>query len=202
MFYSNPFELNPDEVNLVYKTNEIILDTNWCQEGCMQEKGQKAERLILGLLSLCDNLEILKSNKSSVLDEVLKVDIVCRNKNELDDVFAFQIKSSVFGVQEHHSKYGDEIRYENYYFRTPWCLVVDGSLSNSELFDLMLEELCLDFRLNLGQVDKIALQVFASNSKRIRKDFLGFNLSNKEEKALLYIYDIGKNKETYFLRSV
>lgn len=200
MFYSSPFELNDYEVELVYKTNEIILDTNWCQEGYMQEKGNNAERLVLGLLSLCNNLEVLRSKKSSVLDEVLKVDIVCRNRNEIDDVFAFQVKSSIVGAQEHHSKYGDEIRYENYYFRTPWCLVIDGSLSNSELFDLMLEELCLDFCLNLERVDKIALQVLSSNSKRIRKDFLGFKLNNQEEKALLYIYNIGKNKETYFLR--
>ena len=166
----------------------------------MQKKGKDAEELVYGLLSLC-NVEVLRNRKSSVLDEVLKVDIVCRNLNEIGDVFAFQIKCSKYGAEQHYSKYGDEIKYESYYFRTPWCLVIDGSLSNSELFDLMIEELCLDFDLDMTSIDRAALQVLSSNSKRIRKDSLGFKLSNKEDKALFYIYNIGKNKDTYFLRN-
>lgn len=200
MFSKPPFELNDNEIELVYRCNEILLNTNWCQEGCMQEKGKDAEELVYGLLSLC-NVEVLRSRKSSVLDEVLKVDIVCRNLNEIGDVFAFQIKCSKYGAEQHYSKYGDEIKYESYYFRTPWCLIIDGSLSNSELFDLMIEELCLDFDLDMTAIDRAALQVLSSNSKRIRKDSLGFKLSNKEDKALFYVYNIGKNKDTYFLRN-
>ena len=200
MFFKRPFELNQNEVDLVYKCNEIILETNWCQEGYMQEKGKEAEQLIYGLLSLC-NVEVLRSKKSSVLDEVLKVDIVCRNLDDVKDVFAFQIKCSKYGAEQHYSKYGDEIEYENFYFRTPWCLIIDGSLSNSELFDLMIEELCLDFDLDMTAIDRAALRILSSNSKRIRKDSLGFKLSNKEDKALFYIYNIGKNKNTYFLRN-
>lgn len=199
-FSRDPFELNADEVKLVYKANKDILDITRCQDGYMQDKGRAAEELVLGLLSLC-NVETFISKRYSTLDELLKVDIVCKNLDEVGDVFAFQVKCSKTGAEQHHSKYGDEIEYESYYFRNPWCLIVDGSLSNADLLDLMIEELCLDFQMDLTRVDQMALKVYASNSKRIPKDYLGFRLSNKEEKALLYIYDIGMNKETYFLRS-
>jgi hypothetical protein len=201
MIYPYSFEVDPNHVELVYKSNEIILDTNWCQDGKMQEKGIAAEELVFGLLSLC-NVEVIRSKKSSVLDEILKVDIVCRNKSECNDVFAFQVKSSMTGAIQHHSKYGTEIKYENYYFKTPWCLIIDGSLSNSEVFDLLIEELLLDIDpyLNLSNIKDVALEVLSSNSKRINicKTWV---LTKQEQKALRLIYNIGKNKATYFLKS-
>jgi len=201
MIYPSLFKVNPNHVKLMYESNEIILGTNWCQEGKMQEKGIAAEELVFGLLSLC-NVEVIRSKKSSVLDEILKVDIVCRSKSECNDVFAFQVKSSMTGALQHHSKYGTEIKYENYYFKTPWCLIINGSLSNSEVFDLLIEELLLDLDpdLNLSNIKDVALDVLSSNSRRINI-CKTWALSKKEQKALRLIYNIGKNKATYFFKS-
>lgn len=190
------FELNQIEKGLVFKSNNINVGTNWCQEGKMQEKGKAAEELVTSLLSLCDNVKVIAAKRGSALDEVLKVDVIL----ETDiDTFAFQIKCSEYGRKQHISKYGEYIEYEGVAFRTPWCLVVDGSKSNNELLDLLIDELCLEFNLDLDIVEDIALQVASSNSKRLpKKNFK--KLSSKERKALRLLHNIGTNAKTYFVK--
>lgn len=103
------------------------LSTNWCKEGKVQEKGSNNENLVCSLLKLFDDIEVLQSNRSSVLDEVLKVDILLKNKDEIGDVFAFQVKCSETGASKHHDGYKEGFNYEGYYFRTPWCLIINDT---------------------------------------------------------------------------
>jgi len=155
MFYPSCFNLNKDEIMLIDKVKNIMLTTNWCMDGAAQEKGLRAERLVLELLSLCNNVEVIATQKSSVLDEVLKVDIILKIKDSFQDVYAFQVKSSMTGAQQHYSKYAPFIKYKNYYFRAPWCLIIDGSLSNWELFELIIEELLLETSLDFDKLSFI-----------------------------------------------
>ena len=119
MIIVNVFELNNQEIELVKMASDDILNTNWCQEGKVQEKGQRVEKLVYDLLSLCEGVEIIRSKRSSALDEILKVDIVAKSGNEFNDVFAFQVKCSKAGAEQHFSKYGDYIEYKEHAFRTP-----------------------------------------------------------------------------------
>lgn len=197
IFSEPPFNLNKGEVKLAYKANNIMLSTNWCKDGKMQEKGERAEQLVLQLLSLCE-VEVLQSNRSSVLDEVLKVDILLKNKDEIGDVFAFQVKCSETGASKHHDGYKEGFNYEGYYFRTPWCLIVNDTRNSSELFNELIEELCLTCLLDFPKIELIASKVIFSAAKRINKD--NFDLTKKELTALRLLHNIGSNKKTLFLK--
>ena len=202
MIIVNAFELTQEEIKLMNIAKNDMLKTNWTEEGKMQEKGAKAEQLVLDLLSLCDDVEVIRSKRSSALDEVLKVDIVARNGSEFNDVFAFQVKCSEYGAKEHFNKYGDEIVYKDHSFRTPWCLVVKDCYSPMDLLNLLIEELYLNFSLDLDKLEHISLKVKSSNGCRLPISYFDKwgKLSKKETKALRLIYNIGKNAKTYFVR--
>lgn len=196
MLYKKVFTLNKMESSLVKTANKDILDTNWCQQGLVQEKGEEAEQLVIDLLSLCE-VEVLRSEKSSALDEILKVDIVLRNQDEFKDIFAFQIKSSLTGAFIHYQKYGSPIKYKNKYFRTPWCLIIDGSQSNEQILDELINELCLNTAVDFDKIDSIAKTILQSNGKRL--SIVKFpKLNSKEIRALRLLHNISKNNKTFF----
>ena len=200
MIIVNVFELNNKEIELVKIANKDMLDTNWTEQGKVQEKGAKAEQLVLDLLSLCDNVEVIRSDRSSALDEILKVDIVAKNGNEFNDVFAFQVKCSEYGAEQHFSKYGDHIKYGEHYFRTPWCLVVKDIYTPINILDMLVEELCLEFSLDLEKLEHISLKVKVANGERLlisNFDKWG-GINKKELKALKVLYNIGKYKKTLY----
>lgn len=196
MLYKNVFTLNKMESSLVKIANKDILDTNWGQQGLVQEKGDKAEQLVIDLLSLCE-VEVLRSEKSSALDEILKVAIVLKNQDEFKDIFAFQIKSSLNGAFIHYEKYGSPIKYKNKYFRTPWCLIIDGSQSNEQILDELINELCLNSAVDFDKVDSIAKTILQSNGKRLSLTKFP-KLNSKEIRALRLLHNISKNNKTFF----
>lgn len=196
MLYKQVFTLNKMESNLIVLSNKDILQTEYCKEGFIQEKGEQVEQLVLDLLSLCD-VEVLRSEKSSALDEILKVDIVVKNNDEFKDIFAFQVKSSLTGAKVHYEKYGSPIKYKNKYFRTPWCLIVDGSQSNEQILDELINELCLNSAVDFEKVDSIAKTILQSNGKRLSITEFP-KLNSKEIRALRLLHDISKNNKTFF----
>lgn len=199
MIYKEVFNLNEMESRLIRIGNEDILDTNWCQQGYIQEKGEIVEKLVMDLLSLCE-VNVLRSQRSSALDEVLKIDVVVENKDQFKDVFAFQVKSSLTGALIHYEKNGSDITYKNQYFRTPWCLIVDGSQTNEELLNELIGELCLNCYVDFEKIDEIAKQIISSNGERLSiKTFL--KLNSKEIRALRLIHNIRKDNKTFFLNT-
>ena len=202
MIYKNIFQLNAEEIKMIDVAKNRSLSTKWCRSGKIQEKGAEAEQTIAGLLTLCEDITVAKSNFSSELDEILKVDMVVAKLTEPKDVFAFQIKSSLTGAKLHYEKY-PEIFYEGKRFRTPWCFIIDASSSNIELLDLLIDELLLDFDLDMELLEEIVKDIFNSNSKSLSKKAI-FNkfrkLTNKEQKALRLLFNIGRNSHTFFIR--
>lgn len=198
MIYKEVFSLNEMESRLITIGNEDILGTNWCQQGYMQEKGEAIEKLVMDLLSLCE-VNILRSQRSSALDEVLKIDVVVENKDQFKDVFAFQVKASLTGALIHYEKNVD-ITYKDQYFRTPWCLIVDGSQTNEQLLNELIGELCLNCYVDFEKIDDIAKQIISSNGERLSiKTFL--KLNSKEIRALRLIHNIRKDNKTFFLNT-
>jgi len=201
LFNPLPFKLKLEEIILINKMKNKIVHTNWCQDGRVQEKGQQTEQLVKDLLSLFDDIKIRRSEKSSVLDEVFKIDFVIESISDPLDVFAFQVKSSVTGAIEHHLKYGEQIVWEESCIRTPWVLIVDGSLSNFDMFDMLTEQLDLDNSLDFDKLEKIRDKVNLDNNKlrslKKIKECFG-PISKKEDRALRLFYNIGKKGKVYY----
>lgn len=201
LFNPLPFELELREIIIIKKMKNKIINTNWCQDGKMQEKGQQTEQLVKDLLFLFDDIKIRRSEKNSVLDEVFKIDFVIESISDPLDVFAFQVKSSVKGAMEHHLKYGEQIVWEESCIRTPWCLIIDGSLSNYEMFNMLAEQLELDNSLDFDKLEKIRDKVNLDNNKlrslKEIKECFG-PISKKEDKALRLFYNIGKKGKVYY----
>lgn len=203
MIYKEVFELNEVEIKMIEIAKDRMLGTNWCVKGKAQEKGARAEELICSLLKLCEDIKIMAVRRSSELDEILKVDIVAYDLTEQNDVFAFQIKSSLTGAKMHYEKYGEEIQYQDYYFRNPWCLIVDNSLTNLELLNLLIDELCLSFNIDIEMLKNIRADLAVSLSRRINKKVIFSNykvLSKKEIKALKLLFNVSMNSETFYLQ--
>ena len=203
MIYKQVFELNEVEIKMIEIAKDRMLDTNWCVKGKAQEKGAQAEELICSLLKLCDDVKIMAVRRSSELDEILKVDIVAYDLTEPKDVFAFQIKSSLTGAKIHYQKYGEQIEYQDHYFRNPWCLVVDNSLTNLELLDLLIGELYLNFSIDLEMLENIRADLATTLSRRISKEVVFSNyvtLSKKEIKALRLLFNVYMNSKTFYLK--
>jgi hypothetical protein len=203
MIYKEVFELTDKETKIMEIAKDKILNTNWCLKGKTQEKGLRAEELICSLLKLCDNVKIMAVKRSSELDEILKVDIVAYDLSDTKDVFAFQIKSSLTGAKLHYEQYGEEIEYQDYYFRNPWCLIVDNSLTNLELLNLLIDELCLSFNIDINMLQNIRLDLATSLSRRIKKEVIFSNyktLNKKEIKALKLLFNVSMNSQTFYLK--
>ena len=71
-----------------------------------------------------------------------------------------------------------------------------------DLLNLLIEELYLNFSLDLDKLEHISLKVKSSNGCRLPISYFDKwgKLSKKETKALRLIYNIGKNAKTYFVR--
>ena len=198
MILGNIFELNLEEQEMIEIAKEDKTNSNYCLKGKNQEKGIVTEQLAVDLLKLFDNVEVLSSERGTALDERLKVDIVLRCKDDPYDVFAFQVKSSELGAKEHFNKYGESIVYKGHYFRTPWCLIIDGKSSNETLFSLLAEELCLACTLDFKKLDKIKSDINNSVNKRVTSK--PYSLNKKHIKALRLLYNINSNGKTFFIK--
>lgn len=200
MIYKQIFELNKTEIKMIEIAKDKTLSTNWCKEGKVQEKGGNNENLVCSLLKLFDDIEVLQSSSSTELDEVLKVDVVIRLTGEFEDVFAFQIKSSLIGAEMHYEKYYPFISYEGKQFRTPWCLIVKGFLTNKQLFHFLEDELCLTYSIDFEFLDSIHSYVIKDNNKMSPiKNFR--KLTRKELVCLRLFYNIGKKEYVYYLKT-
>lgn len=199
LFSPLPFELKSEEIIVVNKMEDKVVYSNWTDNGKMQEKGRETEQLVSDLLYLFDDIKVRKSEKSSVLDEVFKIDFIIETLSDPLDVFAFQVKSSLTGAIEHHLKNGEQIAWKGNCIRTPWVLIVDGSLSHIEMFDALCEELCLNHSINFNKLEDIETKVLKDNSKRSSIESIGL-LTKKELKALRLFYNIGKTSKVYYLK--
>lgn len=200
MVYKEVFELNEVEIKMVKLAENKLLETNWTKEGSSQEKGAHAEILVCQLLKLCDDIVVTQSSFSTELDEILKVDIVVSRLSNPKDVFAFQVKCSLAGAKIHYNKYLPFISYQNKVFRTPWCLIVDYSISNLNLLELLMEELLIDCSIDFDFLEIIVDSVYKDNNKCIAiKNFRKLNL--KEVNALRLIYNVGKKSKTFYLKN-
>ena len=199
MIYKEVFELTEEEIRMIEIAKDKLLETNWTKEGSCQEKGAHAEILVCRLLRLCDDITVEQSNFSTELDEILKVDVVASKLSDPKDIFAFQVKCSLVGAQIHYDKFLPFIRYENKIFRTPWCVIVDSSISNLELLELLMEELCLDCSIDFDFLETIVDKVHKDNNKCTAiKNFR--KLNQKELSALRLIYNVGKKSKTFYLK--
>lgn len=199
LFSPLPFELKSEEIIVVNKMEDKVVYSNWTDNGKMQEKGRETEQLVSDLLYLFDDIKVRKSEKSSVLDEVFKIDFIIETLSDPLDVFAFQVKSSLTGAIEHPLKNGEQIAWKGNCIRTPWVLIVDGSLSHIEMFDALCEELCLNHSINFNKLEDIETKVLKDNSKRSSIESIGL-LTKKELKALRLFYNIGKASKVYYLK--
>jgi hypothetical protein len=199
MIHKEVFELTCEEIEMIRIAENKLVETNWTREGSSQEKGAHAEILVSKLLKLCDDIVVSQSNFSTELDEVLKVDIVVSRLSDPKDVFAFQIKSSLTGAEVHYDKFLPYISYQGKVFRTPWCLIVNHSISNLELLDLLMEELWLDCSIDFDFLETIVDQVHRDNNHCVAiKNFR--KLNTKELNALRLIYNIGRKTKTFYLK--
>lgn len=207
LFDPLPFELKSEEINVINKMEDKIIYSNWTDNGKMKEKGRETEQLVSDILYLFDDIKVRKSEKSSVLDEVFKIDFIIETLSDPLDVFAFQVKSSLTGAIEHHLKNGEQIAWKGNCIRTPWVLIVDGSLSNFDLFNLIADELCLSHSIDQDRLDKlkeISLLIIQDNNKRrsIKEINEKFGiLSKRELKALRLFFKISRNAYTFYLKN-
>lgn len=203
LFDPYPFELKSEEIEIVNKMEDKIVYSNWTDNGKMKEKGRETEQLVSDILYLFDDIKVRKSEKSSVLDEVFKIDFILETLSDPLDVFAFQVKSSVTGAIEHHLKNGEQIAWKGNCIRTPWVLIVDGSLSNFDLFNAIADELCLGHSLDLDKLNRIKNKIDSINNKRypikLTEDIFG-KINKRELKALRLFFNVGRNAETYYIK--
>lgn len=203
LFAPQPFELKLDEIDIVNKMEDKIIYSNWTDNGKMKEKGRETEQLVSDILYLFDDIKVRKSEKSSVLDEVFKIDFIIETLSDPLDVFAFQVKSSLTGAIEHHLKNGEQIAWKGNCIRTPWVLIVDKSLSNFEMFNALADELCLSHSLDFDKLNKLKNKVDSINNKMypIREIEVIFGRINKKEiKALRLFYNVGRNAQVYYIK--
>lgn len=204
LFSPLPFKLKLKEIISVNKMKNKKVGTNWCQEGKMQEKGQETEKLVNDLLLFCEDTKVRRSEKQSVLDEVFKIDFILESISNPLDVFAFQVKSSLTGAIEHHLKNGEQIVWEESCIRTPWVLIIDGSLSNLEMFLEITNELDLPFAVDFEKLEDIRDKVMSDNNKRrslTEIECIFGKLSKLELTGLRLFYNIGRMKKVLYFKN-
>lgn len=203
LFNPLPFELKSEKIGVIKKMENEIIYSNWTVDGKMQDKGRETEQLVSDILYLFNDIKVRKSEKNSVLDEVFKIDFIIETLSDPLDVFAFQVKSSLTGAIEHHLKNGEQIAWKGNCIRIPWVLIVDGSLSNFDIFNAIADELCLSHSLDFDKLNRIKNKINSVNNKRypIKETEAIFGKTSKRElKALRLFYNVGRNSETYYIK--